>query len=265
VKGPLRAGAIQISDMGSLTTLLIRTALRAQTTDESLRQASHARRLDLPSAGGLLEAGACSHGARRTACSSARAAPARQCRGRTRQMSVTPTCTDDSGETRRAQRYAAHQERGCRATGGWSVVLNARPCPAPRHQRLPRAQCLHQRRRSRRILLNAFARARRSDARDQSTAGRQKQSRRPAAVSAARDASERARGSGVPRRDDDFAGKHVLTMYKKTAQLGETHVTRDTADHPSTALRQCPYRPPPNPRCPRRGGRRTVQSGRPPF
>jgi hypothetical protein len=161
------AGAIQISDMGSLTTLLRRTAWRPQTIGESQRQASHARRLGLPSARRLLEG-------RRLHAED----------GRWLRACMSGVCTapphrhmSRRGPRRRARRSLMlatkkGQTPAATVTGGWSVVLNAMTRPAAR---LLRAQCLHQRCRIVAFHTNAFARRRRIHATEQLSRARQKQ------------------------------------------------------------------------------------------
>jgi hypothetical protein len=153
--------------MGSLTTLLRRTAWRPQTRGESQRQASHARRLGLPSARSLLEGRRlqAESGRRLRACMSGvcTAPPHRQMLRR--------------GPERRARRSLMlvtkkGQMPAATATGGWSVVLNAMTRPATR---LLRAQCLHQRCRIVASHTNAFARRGRIHATEQLSRGRQKQ------------------------------------------------------------------------------------------
>jgi hypothetical protein len=181
--------------MGSLTTLLRRTAWRPQTTGESQRCPSHARRLELPSARGLLEASRlqAEGGLRLRACMSGLGTGSPH-----RQMSVTGCWAYDSGARVAALclRPRGAWRRAANAIGEWSVVLNTMRRPAARRPRLPGAQCLHQRRRSRRNAPQCLCEAA-GFMPPTSTRGRQKQpTYASSAVSARRDASDHRRHSG---------------------------------------------------------------------
>jgi hypothetical protein len=94
--------------------------------------------------------------------------------------------------------------------------------------------------------------------------------RRPAKARATKATSCQCdRHAGVSRRDLGTQGETSRWNGQRASRLLTTYVlailTRDTAGRPSTARRRCHCRPPPSPRCPRRGGHRTAPWGRPPF